>query len=403
MYGRDNYKEKEKINFAALHLTDLALTWWSGLEYDYRTPNSWRSFICMLQAQFLPVHFERDVKLERDRSWQRKNESLEEYTKKFWELLLKIQHFKRIGNSKKSRKFQGGDVLKDIVGSAYYVAPEVLRQHYGPEADVWSVGVILYILLSGVPPFWAETEQGIFNAILKGKLDLKSAPWPSISSEAKDLIKKMLQQDPKERLTPMAVLNHEWVRVDGNASDRPLDSAVLGRMKQFRAMNKLKKLALRVIAGNLSEEEISGLKNLFTNMDTDNSGTISYEELKAGLAKQGATLAESEVKQLMDAADVDGNGTIDYMEFISATMHVNKINKEDHLHEAFNYFDKDRSGFITMDELKVALEKHKLGDEKTIKDIITEVDSNKDGRIDYQEFKAMMRKGMPVTTKRRQS
>ncbi|MCO5601235.1 hypothetical protein L7F22_055354 [Adiantum nelumboides] len=106
MYGRDNYKEKEKIKFAALPLTDLACTWWTGLEYDYRTPKSWRSFVRMLQAQFLPVHFKRDVKMEWDRLWQRKNESLEEYIKRFWELLLKVQHFKRIGNSEKLRKFQ---------------------------------------------------------------------------------------------------------------------------------------------------------------------------------------------------------------------------------------------------------------------------------------------------------
>ncbi|MCO5588611.1 hypothetical protein L7F22_042568 [Adiantum nelumboides] len=108
MYGHDNYKEKEKTKFAALHLIDLARTWWTGLEYDYRTPKSWRSFVRMLQAQFLLVHFKRDVKMEWDRLWQRKNESLEEYTKRLWELLLKGQHFKRIGNSEKLRKFQGG-------------------------------------------------------------------------------------------------------------------------------------------------------------------------------------------------------------------------------------------------------------------------------------------------------
>lgn len=297
--------------------------------------------------------------------------------------------------------YNHGDVFKDIVGSAYYVAPEVLRQHYGPEADVWSVGVILYILLSGVPPFWAETEQGIFNAILRGKLDLRTGPWISISSGAKDLIQGILKQDPKQRLTPQAVLNHPWVRVDGNAPDKPLDSTVLSRMKQFRAMNKLKKLAFKVIAGNLSKEEISGLMQMFKNMDTDSSGTLTYEELKAGLARQGAILAESEVKQLMEAADVDGNGTIDYTEFISATMHISKINKENHLHEAFKFFDKDSDGYITMDELKVALAKYNMGDDKTIKDIIAEVDSNKDDRIDYNEFRAMMSKGMPLLTRRR--
>ncbi|XP_058100328.1 calcium-dependent protein kinase 1-like isoform X2 [Magnolia sinica] len=197
--------------------------------------------------------------------------------------------------------FKPGDVFKDLVGSAYYVAPEVLRRHYGAEADIWSAGVILYILLSGVPPFWAENEQGIFDAVLRGHIDFSSDPWPSISSAAKELIKKMLRADPKERLSAVEILNHPWVREDGDASDKPIDIAVLTRMKQFRAMNKLKKVALKVIAENLSEEEIVGLKEMFKSMDTDNSGTITFEELKAGLPKLGTKLSESEVRQLMEA------------------------------------------------------------------------------------------------------
>ncbi|KAI4370119.1 hypothetical protein MLD38_018500 [Melastoma candidum] len=299
--------------------------------------------------------------------------------------------------------FKQGDVFRDLVGSAYYVAPEVLRRSYGAEADIWSAGVILYILLSGVPPFWGENEQGIFDAILRGHIDFVSDPWPSISNSAKDLVKKMLQADPKERLSAVQVLNHPWMREDGDASDKPLDIAVLTRMKQFRAMNKLKKVALKVIAENLSEEEIMGLKEMFKSMDTDNSGTITFEELKVGLPKLGTKLSESEVKQLMEAADVDGNGTIDYIEFITATMHMNRVEREDHLYKAFEFFDKDKSGYITMEELEHALQQYNMGDEKTIKEIIAEVDTDHDGRINYDEFAAMMRKGNPdlVTNRRR--
>ncbi|KAF6153270.1 hypothetical protein GIB67_000059 [Kingdonia uniflora] len=299
--------------------------------------------------------------------------------------------------------FKPGDVFKDLVGSAYYVAPEVLRRSYGAEADIWSAGVILYILLSGVPPFWGENEKGIFDAVLRGHLDFLSDPWPSISSSAKDLVKKMLRPDPKERLSAVEALNHPWVREDGDASDKPIDIAVLTRMKQFRAMNKLKKVALKVIAENLSEEEIVGLKEMFKQMDTDHSGTITFEELKAGLPKLGTKLSESEVRQLMEAADVDGNGTIDYIEFISATMHMNRMEKEDHLYTAFEYFDKDKSGYITVEELEQALKKYNMGDEQTIKEIIAEVDTDNDGRINYEEFVAMMKKGTPelVTNKRR--
>ncbi|GFZ10483.1 calcium-dependent protein kinase 29 [Actinidia rufa] len=242
-------------------------------------------------------------------------------------------------------------VYKDIVGSAYYVAPEVLKRSYGKEIDVWSAGVILYILLSGVPPFWAETERGIFEEILKGHVDFESEPWPSISTGAKDLITKMLTYDPKKRITAAQAIE------------------------------------------NLSEGEIQGLKQTFNSMDTDGSGTITLEELKVGLHKLGSKLTESEIEALMEAADVDKSGTIDYIEFITATMHRHKLEKEEHLYKAFQYFDKDGSGFITRDELRHAMTEYGMGDEATIDEVIEDVDTDKDGRINYEEFAAMMRKG----------
>jgi calcium-dependent protein kinase len=170
--------------------------------------------------------------------------------------------------------FKEGDVFKDIVGSAYYIAPEVLKRKYGHEADVWSMGVMLYIFLSGVPPFWAENENAIFTAILRGEIDFVSDPWPNISDGAKDLVRKMLHINPKERLTAIQVLSkppnllssceilyiskmihdlklfcasdHPWIKEDGEAPDTPLDNVVLDRMKQFVAMNQFKKAALRV-------------------------------------------------------------------------------------------------------------------------------------------------------------
>ncbi|VAI14852.1 unnamed protein product [Triticum turgidum subsp. durum] len=297
--------------------------------------------------------------------------------------------------------YKPGDKFADVVGSPYYVAPEVLLKCYGPEADVWSAGVILYILLCGVPPFWAESETGIFKQVLRGKLDLETEPWPSISDSAKDLVRKMLIRDPTKRETAHEVLCHPWIVDDSVAPDKPIDSAVLSRLKHFSAMNKLKKMALRgpsvfvflqVIAESLSEEEIGGLKELFKMIDTDNSGTITYEELKDGLKRVGSDLMEPEIQSLMDAADIDNSGSIDYGEFLAATLHVNKLEREENLVSAFAFFDKDGSGFITIDELSQACEKFGLSDVH-LEDMIKDVDQNNDGQIDYSEFAAMMRKG----------
>ncbi|KAI3512028.1 hypothetical protein L1887_19191 [Cichorium endivia] len=288
--------------------------------------------------------------------------------------------------------FKPGEMFTDMVGSPYYVAPEVLRKFYSQECDIWSAGVIIYILLSGVPPFWDETEQGIFEQVLKGDLDFNSEPWPSISESAKDLVRRMLVRDPKRRLTAPEVLRHPWVQDNGVAPDKPLDSAVLSRLKQFSAMNKIKKIAIRVIAENLSEEEIAGLKEMFKMIDADGSGQITLEELKKGLEKVGADLKDSEIVHLMEAADIDNSGTIDYGEFVAAMLHINKVHKEDHMYAAFSYFDKDGSGYITADELQQACEQFGLGDIH-LDEVMRDIDKDNDGRIDYSEFAAMMKEG----------
>ncbi|KAF5751619.1 Calcium-dependent protein kinase 17 [Tripterygium wilfordii] len=314
----------------------------------------------------------------------------------------------------------GGELFDRIIAKGHYTeraAASLLRTIVQIVHTCHSMGVIHrdlkpenFLLLNkdensplkatdfGLSVFYKpESEHGIFNAILRGQVDFTSDPWPSISPQAKDLVRKMLNSDPKMRLTAQQVLTHPWIKEDGEAPDTPLDNAVLSRLKQFKAMNQFKKVALRVIAGCLSEEEIMGLKEMFKGIDTDNSGTITLEELKQGLAKQGTKLSESEVKQLMEAADADGNGTIDYDEFITATMHLNRMDREEHLYTAFQHFDKDNSGYITTEELEQALHEFGMHDGRDINEILSEVDNDNDGRINYDEFVAMMRKGTQET------
>ncbi|KAL1330344.1 hypothetical protein HN51_047575 [Arachis hypogaea] len=131
---------------------------------------------------------------------------------------------------------------------------------------------------------------------------------------------------------------------------------------------------------------------MFKMIDTDNSGQITFEELKAGLKRFDANLKESEIYDLMQAADIDNSGTIDYGEFIAATLHLNKIEREDHLFAAFTYFDKDGSGYITQDELQQACDEFGIEDAR-LEEIIKEIDQDNDGRIDYNEFVAMMQNG----------
>ncbi|KAL7133967.1 hypothetical protein ABFS83_12G174500 [Erythranthe nasuta] len=292
--------------------------------------------------------------------------------------------------------FKPGEKFSEIVGSPYYMAPEVLKRNYGPEIDIWSAGVILYILLCGVPPFWAESEQGVAQAIIRGKIDFEREPWPSVSESAKNLVRQMLEPDPKLRLTAKQVLEHSWLQNAKNARNVPLGDVVKSRLKQFSLMNRFKRKALRVIADFLSNEEVEGIKEMFGKIDTDNDGVVSTDELKAGMQKFNPQMAESEVQMLIEAVDTNGKGTLDYDEFLAISLHLRRMANDEHLHKAFSYFDKDGNGYIEPDELRQTLMEDGVDDCTDVaNDIFQEVDTDKvgDGKISYDEFVAMMKTG----------
>ncbi|KAM3294792.1 hypothetical protein ACQJBY_037587 [Aegilops geniculata] len=290
--------------------------------------------------------------------------------------------------------FRPGERFSEIVGSPYYMAPEVLRRSYGPEVDIWSAGVILYILLCGVPPFWAETEQGVARSILRGVLNFDREPWPRISDSAKSLVRQMLEMDPRKRLTARQVLAHPWLQDAKKAPNVPLGDVVRARLKQFSVMNRFKKKAMRVIAEHLSAEEVEVIKEMFALMDTDNNGRVTLEELKAGLARVGSKLAEPEMELLMEAADVDGDGYLDYAEFVAITIHLQRLSNDQHLRKAFLFFDRDSSGYIERPELANALaDDSGKADDAVVDHVLQEVDTDKDGRVSFEEFVAMMKAG----------
>jgi calcium-dependent protein kinase len=172
--------------------------------------------------------------------------------------------------------------------------------------------------------------------------------------------------------------DHPWIQNAKKAPNVPLGDIVRSRLKQFSMMNRLKKKALRVIAEHLSIQEVEVIRNMFTLMDDDNDGKISYLELRAGLRKVGSQLGEPEIKLLMEVADVNGNGCLDYGEFVAVIIHLQKMENDEHFRQAFMFFDKDGSGYIESEELREALT-DELGepDNSVIIDIMREVDTDK--------------------------
>ncbi|XP_034890575.1 calcium-dependent protein kinase 28 [Populus alba] len=286
-----------------------------------------------------------------------------------------------------------GRKFRDIVGSAYYVAPEVLKRNSGPESDVWSIGVITYILLCGRRPFWDKTEDGIFKEVLRNKPDFLRKPWPTISTSAKDFVQKLLVKDPRARLTAAQALSHPWVREGGNASEIPIDISVLSNMRQFVKYSRLKQFALRALASTIDEEELADLKDQFDAIDVDKNGAISLEEMRQALAKDLPwKLKESLVLEIVQAIDSNTDGLVDFTEFIAAALHVHQL--EEHNSEkwqlrsqaAFEKFDIDRDGYITPEELRMH-----SGLRGSVDPLLEEADIDKDGRISLSEFRRLLR------------
>lgn len=286
-----------------------------------------------------------------------------------------------------------GKKFQDIVGSAYYVAPEVLRRKSGPESDVWSIGVITYILLCGKRPFWDKTEDGIFKEVLKNKPDFRRKPWPTISNGAKDFVKKLLVKDPRARLTAAQALSHPWVREGGDASEIPIDISVLSNMREFVKYSHLKQFALRALASTLDDEELADLRDQFDAIDVDKNGSISLEEMRQALAKDLPwKMKESRVLEILQAIDSNTDGLVDFTEFVAATLHVHQLEEHDsdkwqqRSQAAFDKFDVDRDGFITPEELKLH-----TGLRGSIDPLLEEADIDKDGRISLAEFRRLLR------------
>ncbi|KAH9675343.1 CDPK-related kinase 7 [Citrus sinensis] len=224
--------------------------------------------------------------------------------------------------------------LNDIVGSAYYVAPEVLHRSYGTEADMWSIGVIAYILLCGSRPFWARTESGIFRAVLKADPSFDEAPWPSLSPEAIDFVKRLLNKDYRKRLTAAQALSHPWL---ANSHDVkiPSDMIVYKLIKAYISSSSLRKAALGALAKTLTVPQLAYLREQFTLLAPNKNGFISMQNYKM--------IGSLQYRKL------------DFEEFCAAAISVHQLEGmetwEQHARHAYDLFDKDGNRPIMIEEL----------------------------------------------------
>ncbi|CAE6945216.1 CPK3 [Symbiodinium natans] len=284
------------------------------------------------------------------------------------------------------------------VGTPYYVAPEVLPgfARYSEKVDCWSAGVVMYILLSGIFPFKGEGTKATLNKVKLAKITFPPEAFQGVSKPAKELIKKLLQKSPEQRLSAKEALKDPWVTSSASLPTSALSGAVMDNLRKYSAEHRFKKAALHVLARHQDEGALSALRETFTQLDQDGDGIITFNELKQGLktAGFGDQFSNKDLQDLAKAVDADGSGEIDYTEFIAAAMERQAVVQESTLWAAFRVFDKNDDGRISMKELQEVLgtkEANKAVSKDNVKKILSEVDKNGDGFIDFNEFIEMMR------------
>ena len=292
-----------------------------------------------------------------------------------------------------AKVFTKGKKETKFIGTSYYIAPEVLKESYDQKCDVWSCGVIMYILLCGYPPFNGNTNNDIYNAIKNNLPYFHGEDWKEIKPEAIDLLQNMLNKNPAKRFSAEKCLNHQWFKLlekqgGEKAFGKKLQMKVINKMNDFVKENRLKQAVLQFITNqfNLKKEE-EELQALFKEFDLKKTGEISKDIFYKKLIE---LYGENEGKEICDKIfqrlDLDGSGEISYDEFLSAMIDGKKVLTEDRLEKAFKMFDKDGNGLLSIDEIIEVFG----GDASYWKKIIEEVDSNNDGEVDFNEFKQIM-------------
>lgn len=289
-----------------------------------------------------------------------------------------------------------GEVMKAAVGSFSYAAPEVVMSKnvtaYTCACDLWSTGVVTYVMLCGKPPFWGPAKQHLKNA-RNEKYPMSSPPWDKISTQAKLFIQQLLKADPAKRMTAEAASSHPWLETREDHADPEQMLSVMQNLQKFQDRDALVQLCVTTIARQMDHTQLKKIHQVFADCDKDHNGTLSAEEI-ANVQKK--LLGESdggEIAQLFDMLDLDGSGEVDYTEFCAAALGENFSNKVHSIWAGFKAFDIDDNGLLSKDELVKLMKNVDIQRawspefcESFTEQILAKYDLDKDGGISFEEW-----------------
>jgi len=295
-----------------------------------------------------------------------------------------------------SKIFQKDEKQSNFIGTSYYIAPEVFENSYDEKSDIWSCGVIMHMMLTGKLPFEGNDDEEILENIQKGRITLEHLHSKCISKKATELVKLLLNFDAKKRPSAKQSLNNSCFlttsRHDNYIIDLTYSKSVLNNLKNFNAEQKFQQAVITYITHNLVKKaEVQNLRRIYKMMDKDQDGRISKKELKNAFREiHGTVLADIEVDNIFKSIDHDNNGYIEYEEFLRATIDRNLLLSESNLRHAYDLFDLDKSGTISVEEVKIIIGGGKNIPDNVITDLLSEIDKKSDEEIYYEEFREIM-------------
>ena len=287
---------------------------------------------------------------------------------------------------------------KAVVGSSYYIAPEVLKHKYDEKCDTWSVGVILYMLIVGRAPFDGDDDDEIIEKIKKGTYNTNNKKLLACSKEVQDLVKRLLDINAETRLSSREALNHPWFANYGGRSlysnfDKKEMLLYIDNLFNYKFQSKFQQLVLAFVVHNIPHSaETKLILKLFRFLNIKGDCKLTKPELLNGLCyfKQKEEILQY-LEDIFLSLDGDNNGYIEYEEFLRACMDKKQILTDNNLHYAFNFLDKDKTKTLSVNKIMNAfVTKGNKTLEEIFKNTIKEVDRNNDGEINFEEFKELM-------------
>ncbi|CAD8069403.1 unnamed protein product [Paramecium sonneborni] len=313
--------------------------------------------------------------------------------------------------------------LKAGVGTPIYLAPEVIDGTYDEKCDVWSLGILLYNMLVGYPPFYGKNQQELYDNIRYSNLMFDKRHWRNISDEVKDLLKRMLNKNQLQRYSSKECLKHSWFQLPfnegilrpsrrstgfSNTASEDDQRTLYQMLKTYRLGAKFKREVMKVLVNQMNEKDLAKLQTIFKTIDVNNSGTITIQELHHALQQEGSQATLEEIEEIIQKIGYDIDeldditfsiqnkfntkpASIKYSDFLTACIDERRVFTKEKLWSIFKYFDTKNENYLSREAIRESFARHgRSVTNEIIDQMFIEIDPENENKIHFDAFCQMM-------------